>query len=240
MDLGTKIGIASIPLAFLLWWVQPKHIVDFFKNKSLVDYIIKKKTRQNYKLAIVDDEINSYPVDYIKKLGINVTEFDSISFAETDNLCKFDVILLDVKGVVKEDLEEGGAKLIKILKQSRPYLPIIAVSSGYFHPELNDYFKSSDATLNKPIDEYKIRELLLDLKKEFFDANEIAFNIEQQIKKLDINNTRKNKITRYIINYLSDSIDEYELFGFIHQLAKTESPEIIRKIKILKDRIEND
>lgn len=61
-----------------------------------MDYISKLKTRQNYKLAIIDDEINSYPVDYIKKLGINVTEFDSISFAETDNLCKFDVILLDV------------------------------------------------------------------------------------------------------------------------------------------------
>lgn len=131
----------------------------------MVDYINKLKTRDNYKLAIVDDEISSYPVEYIKKLGITVSEFDSISFAETDNLCKFDVILLDVKGVVKEDLEEGGAKLIKIIKQYRPTLPIIAVSSGYFHPELNDYFKSSDATLNKPIDEYKIRELLLDLKK---------------------------------------------------------------------------
>ena len=86
-------------------------------------------------------------------------------------------------------------KLIKIIKEARPLIPVVAVSSGYFHTELNDYFRISDATVNKPIDEYKIRELLFELKKEFFDASSIAKTIEDSIKKLDISSSRSSEIS---------------------------------------------
>lgn len=188
---GFYLAIVGVVLAVVFWWVPKKWVVGLFSKYSIKSYVDKKNLRTEFRVAIVDDEIDSYPISYIKELGFSVKEYESVSFAHSTELIKNDLLLLDVKGVVKEDLEEGGAKLIKIIKDTRPFLPVVAVSSGYFHTELNDYFKSSDATLNKPINEYKIRELIYEMKKEFFDAGIISINIEKSIKRLDLNNYKK-------------------------------------------------
>lgn len=234
------LGVLGIFLAVLFWLVPKETITGLFKKYSLDSYIEKLNLRSEFKIAIVDDEIDSYPIKYIKDLGFTVKEYESVSFADSDSLVKNDLVLLDVKGVVKEDLDEGGAKLIKIIKETRPLMPVVAVSSGYFHTELNDYFRSSDATVNKPIDEYKIRELINELKKEFFDAKCIATDIESRIKKLDISSTKKNKMKKTIIYFISNRCDEGEFLNVIHMNARSESQEIINNSKILLDRIKND
>ncbi|HIF9205887.1 hypothetical protein ACRTC3_21645 [Photobacterium damselae] len=243
MDLGVVgiiISIVAIVIGLLCWMFPPTIITNKFKSYSLVSYVNTLKMRCKYRVAIVDDEISSYPVDYIKNLGFEVLEYETISFASAKDLINHDVLLLDVKGVVKEDPDEGGAKLIKIIKETRPLLPVVAVSSGYFHTELNDYFKSSDATVNKPIDEYKIRELLFELKKEFFDADEISLRLENTIKKLDINKSKKNQMYKFIIEFLSDKTSKTELLDFIHQNAKSDSKDIIDNVNVLKDRVVHD
>ena len=239
MDESILLWAVGIIVAVLLWAVPIDKIKDQFKAYSIVAYIDSLNIRQEFKVAIVDDEISNYPLDYIKELGFSVKEYDSVSFADAQELVKNDLLLLDVKGVVKEDLEEGGAKLIKIIKEERPLIPVIAVSSGYFHTELNDYFKISDSTLNKPIDEYKIRELLFELKREFFDAVLIAKTIECCIRKLDIGKLNKNKLNKSVIDFVSRKISKTELLNIIHTYAKGESQEIINNSAILLDRVAN-
>ncbi|MGI2207822.1 hypothetical protein ACROAD_06000 [Shewanella baltica] len=238
--IGLYLAIIGIVLATVYWLVPKELIINYFKNYSVKSYVEKINLRSEFRVAIVDDEIDSYPVSYIKELNFSVKEYESVSFAHSAELIKNDLLLLDVKGVVKEDLEEGGAKLIKIIKEARPFLPVVAVSSGYFHTELNDYFKSSDATLNKPINEYKIRELIYELKKEFFDAGFISINIERSIKRLELTAYKKNKLNKYVIDFLSGKCEEHVFVNFVHQQAMGESQEIIKNSKILLDRISND
>ncbi|MDA0131041.1 hypothetical protein L2D36_04995 [Vibrio harveyi] len=239
MDLGIVLGVAGLFLAVVFWLVPKESVTRIFKTYSVVHYVNKKNLRSEFRIAIVDDELDSYPVQYIKDLGFTTKEYESVSFADSDALVKNDLVLLDVKGVVREDLDEGGAKLIKIIKESRPLLPVVAVSSGYFHTELNDYFRSSDATLNKPIDEFKIRELLNDLKKEFFDESHIAANIENCIKKLDLGSSKKNKLNKVVVDYLSNKINLVDFTNIVHQNARGSAQEIIDNSKILLDRITN-
>ncbi|EKF9165106.1 hypothetical protein ACEOXO_003712 [Vibrio cholerae] len=237
--LGIVLAIGSIILAFVFWIVPREIVTNRFKKFSVKSHVEKLNLRSTFKVAIVDDELDNYPVKYIKNLGFNVSEYDSISFADSESLIKHDLLLLDVKGVVKEDLDEGGAKLIKIIKDLRPLLPVVAVSSGYFHTELNDYFRVSDATVNKPIDEFKIREMLYELKKEFFDVQNISDNIENSIKRLEISPSKKNKLNKVVIDYISSEIKECDFLNIVHTNAKSESAEIIENSKKLLDRIKN-
>ncbi|WP_368084470.1 hypothetical protein [Vibrio splendidus] len=239
--LGIVISIVAILIGLFCWFFNPTTIKDKFKGHSVSLYVSNLKLRERYKVAIVDDEISNYPIDYIKNLGFDVFEHEEISFASAKELTKYDLLLLDVKGVVKEDLDEGGAKLIKIVKETRPLMPVIAVSSGFFHAELNDYFRSSDAIINKPIDEFKIRQQLLELKQYFFDTPLIVSCLESNIRHLEISKSKKNTMHKYIISFLSEEQDDgSEMLGFIHQYAKSNSEDIINKINILQDRIKND
>lgn len=239
-ELGIVLGVASLVLGVVLWAIPREAITNRLKKFSIQSYVEKLHLRADFRIAIVDDEIDNYPIQYIKNLGFSVETYESASFSDAKSLVKHDLLLLDVKGVIKEDLDEGGAKLIKIIKEDRPLLPVVAVSSGYFHTELNDYFRISDATVNKPIDEYKIRELLCELKKEFFDALSIAKAIEDSIKKLDISSSKKNQLNKSVINFLSDKNSESDFLNVIHTNAKGASQEIIDNSKILLDRVQYD
>ncbi|MFA0348991.1 hypothetical protein AB4486_18855 [Vibrio sp. 10N.222.55.C6] len=236
-ELGIVLAVASLFLGFIFWVVPREVVTNRFKKFSVQSHVEKLHLRTDFRIAIVDDEIGNYPIQYIKDLGFNVHEYESVSFTDAQNLINHDLLLLDVKGVVREDLDEGGAKLIKIIKEARPLIPVVAVSSGYFHTELNDYFRISDATVNKPIDEFKIRELLCELKKEFFDAPSIANAIEDSIKKLDISSSKKNKLNQLVIEFISEKCSENEFLNVIHMNAKGESQEIINNSRILLDRV---
>lgn len=239
MDLGVFLGVIGILITIILWLVSKEDIIGFFKRASIDKHLEKLQLRTEFKIAIIDDELESYPVQYIRDLGFTVKEFREVSFTDSNELKKFDLILLDVKGVVKEDLAEGGAKLLKMIKQKRPLLPIIAVSSGYFQTELNDYFKISDATLNKPIEEFRITEMLHELKKEFFNEKDISQNIENLIKQLEVSNSKKNKLRKSVVKYLEQKIDLFKFSDVVHEIAKSKAEEIIFNSKKLFERILN-
>ncbi|UAA38664.1 hypothetical protein KIH87_18705 [Paraneptunicella aestuarii] len=238
-NIGIILSIAGLALSVLLWAVKPEFIVNFFKFQKVTNFIRSKNLSNNFTIAIVDDELDSYPISYIQNLGYRVKTFESVSFSQAEELSKHDLILLDVKGVVKEDLEEGGAKLIKIIKNIRPLVPVIAVSSGYFHTELNDYFRTCDDNIKKPIDEYKIREIIGELKLNFYDENNIAELLNNDIESLQIGKRKKKSISSMIIYYLKNEIESQELKITLHKFATTKTDDILNKVNRLKDRLNN-
>ena len=240
MDIGIALGVISIVLAIAAYFIPWASFKEAFNKIDLDDFHEQKKLRRNYKIAIIDDEIDSFPVEFIKSLGFEVECFESISFADSVKITKFDVVFLDVKGVVKEDLEEGGAKFIQILKQARELLPVVAVSSGKFHPELNAYFKISDMTINKPIGEFKINEILKELKSDFFDFKKLIGTLKDKIRKLSIGEKGKRQLEIAIVKYLSTKTSKDEIMKVIHTIATVDCKEIIETVNIMKDRIDND
>jgi hypothetical protein len=243
MELGLILGVVGaigVLIAIFSYFIPFAKLKEFYAKIDLDKFTQEKTLRANYKIAIIDDETDSFPVEFIRKMGFDVQCFESISFADSLEITKFDLVFLDVKGVVKEDHEEGGAKFIKILKQARSLLPIVAVSSGKFHPELNDYFKSSDMIINKPIDEFKIREILQELKSDFFDFPDLVKTLKEKIRKLPVQDVQKNQLEICIVKYLSTHTSKEEIMKFVHQIATVDSEEIIQTINIMKDRIDND
>lgn len=234
---GYIISGLGTALTIVTWAVKPEFITRLFRVETVTDFIHSKNLSDDFTIAIVDDDLESFPVNYIQNLGYKVKTFELVSFSEAKSLSKNDLILLDVKGVVKEDLKEGGAKLIKIIKEIRPFVPIVAVSSGYFHTELNDYFKTCDDSIRKPIDEYKIREILGDLKLKFYDANHIANLINIDIESLQVSNRKKKSIFSAIIKHLKNDKNDKKLSVTLHKLATTKTETIYYKVKILKDRL---
>ncbi len=108
MEIGLTIsGIILAALFYILPWPKVK---EFFTTTNLDEFSKETSVRELYKVAIIDDEIDSFPVDFIRKMGFQVNCYESISFADSLKITKYDVVFLDVKGVVEEDLEEGGAK----------------------------------------------------------------------------------------------------------------------------------
>ncbi len=240
MDVGIAIGIASLFLTVVFYLIPKESTASLLKAKSINDSIKSKVTNGKFSIAIIDDEIDHYPVQYIKDLGFEVDCYESVSFADVDKITKHDLLILDVKGVVKEDLEEGGAKLLKIIKDEKPFIPVIAVSSGFFHMELNDYFESTNGRLRKPIDEYKIRELLLELKDEFLDVEKIAKKTTKEISNLPIAKSKKKKMQNNIVDFLSDKLEAREVKKFIRQHTTTDNDNITLAVEIMKFRVSND
>ena len=238
-DLGVYLALLGIFLSVLMWFLKPELITGLFSSQTVSDFIKSRNLVDKFTIAIVDDELDSYPVSYIKKLGYKVKTFESVSFSQAEELSNFDLILLDVKGVVKEDLEEGGAKLIKIIKDARSLVPIVAVSSGYFHTELNDYFKTCNDSIKKPIDEYKIREVISELKLDFYDEKNISKLIDQDIQALHIGSYKKKNLASFVIKYLKNEIEGNELRVYLHKAATTKTDAILCKVDKLKDRMKH-
>lgn len=237
---GIVISIVGLIAGVFFYFVPIKSFKSFFNPVLLDDFVGLEKMRDLYKVAIIDDQIDSFPVDFIRSLGFHVDTFTSISFADSLLIAKYDVVFLDVKGVIKEDLEEGGAKFIKILKQARSHLPIIAVSSGKFQPQFNDYFKACDVVLNKPISELRIKEELDHLKSMYFDMNKLIIGLKECLRKLPVSHAEKKELEVSIVKYFMTESPKEVTMQNIHRLATVDSNEIIRIVNVVKDRIDND
>jgi len=238
--LGIVLAIVAILMGIFFYIVPWTSVKEYFKPIMLDKFVSDSQLRDRYKVAIIDDDIDSFPVEFIRKMGVQVNTYESISFADSLEIARYDVVFLDVKGVVEEDLEEGGAKFIKILKQAREYLPIVAVSSGRFQPELNDYFKASDLIINKPIDEYKVSEELTDLKSSFFDLPTLVAALKELIRTLPVEKSDKTKLEILIVKYFLSKGSKENTMQCIHQIATVDSKNIITQVNIIKDRLDND
>ncbi len=239
LDLGVVLSIIGIVISFSLWLLKPEMFKNIFTHQKIIDYTLSKNIKDDFTIAVVDDELESYPIPYIQSLGYKTKTFNIVSFSQAEELSLFDLILLDVKGVVKEDLDEGGAKLIKLIKEYRPLIPIVAVSSGYFHTELNDYFKTCDDNIKKPIDQFKIREILSELKQKFYDENELSKLIDNDIHALHISGRKKKNISLSIIKYLKGDLEEDNLKVNLHRIATTRTDDLLCNIHKLKDRFKH-
>lgn len=228
----------GVILSLFFWLFRAKDIFYFFKPVSLKKHLDRKNLRTNYRIAIVDDEPESFPVDYIRNLGFNVEVFEEVSYADCEKLTKYDLVILDVMGVVKEDYEKGGAKVINFLKNKRNFLPVIAVSSGRFDAELNEYFKSSDDVLNKPIDAYKLKQTIEALKKEIYDIDNQLIHIDRKIDSYVSGYIKKNRIKKAIIAYWKDEIHKEGLNNKIHIMLGVQAANVLDYVYKIKDRIE--
>ncbi|EEY73989.1 response regulator transcription factor [Grimontia hollisae] len=243
-QLNTPIGFLSALVGIVSACVT---VFKFFKKKliklrepiDVKSYLHSLDIRKKYKIAIVDDELNDFPIEYMKKLGYTVSTYESISLADVDRLLSFDIIFLDVKGVVKEDFETGGAKLLNLIKRTKSNIVVIAVSSGKYQLSLNGFFENSDDVLNKPIEESEIERIINDLVKNNIDIDVMANKLYEMV--VCSESKQQKLINKSLIKYFSGDMNFDSLREIIHKNTNHIYSESISSLaKMILGRINYD
>lgn len=173
-------------------------------NTHLIKYTFNTK---EVKLAIVDDNPDDFPLDYLRSTFGKVDIYDKFSLSETSRLIGYDLVFLDMMGVVKEDSKYGGLQLIRKIKDMPDAPSVVAVSGAQFDPTATDYFRSADDVMKKPLTEFKCEEIVVDLLKEKTSPYKSADAIDGEIMAKSKNEKERGKILQLIIKYLEMKIE---------------------------------
>ncbi|WP_217555856.1 hypothetical protein [Vibrio metschnikovii] len=232
-SIASVIGLVAFKSSLFNW------LKSLFEPKSIVRYLDSLNLRTKCRIAIVDDELTDFPVTYLLNSGYEVNTYSSIEMSEFKKLTSYDIVFLDVQGVVKSDFDYGGAKMIKLLVKERPFQPIVAVSSGQFKASLTEFFELSYDRINKPVEEVKLASIIDEICSETFDYKEISSGIEELITCSKMKNEKR--LIKGVLKYLKGILSEADFEEFIHKNTPYKfSSKIIAKCKLLKERVDND
>jgi CheY-like chemotaxis protein len=208
--------MALLPLFGSAVWIYKKWgaILKWFGRRKLAgmkDYMAVNPPNYTFdnkgvKIVVVDDNPDDFPLDYLRSTFGQVAVFDKISLSEASKLVGYDLIFLDMTGVVKEDLKYGGLQLIKKVKELPDSPIVVAVSRARFDPTATDYFKIADDVLKKPLTEMKCEEVVLDLVKDKLSPFKAADIIDSEILGKSKNDREKDKMNNLVFSFLDKKI----------------------------------
>lgn len=135
-------------------------------------------------IAIVDDQPADFPTAELKSDGYHIQTFRQVTLSTTAQLASYDVVFLDMKGVVKDDPENGGMKLIAELRRLSPAQKICAVSSKTFDINATEFFRKADDAKKKPLTAHECRSVIDSFLGEVFSAKILREHALQAMRTL--------------------------------------------------------
>ena len=157
--------------------MQYHTIFEFIQRQGLENksYISTKELN----ILILDDEPQNYPIEYLRNCKYKINHREEISLSNIDEILDFDLIILDITGIVKEDKLKGGFELLKRLRKEKPLgQAIIAASSKRFDLSVADFYEMADVKIKTPIEGIEMEEVLE-------QAMNLKYNVLELAKKLD-------------------------------------------------------
>ena len=147
----------------MLWFSRKRTIREV--AKTLNTETLKRLTR----IVVVDDEPDSVPTEYLKSNGYSVEYWPMLDAGTLARLERgeFDIILLDIQGIVPAGFSDTGNGLgvLRRLKRVNPSQIVIACSGQSYTVDAMDFYRLADATLAKPISAIRAMETLDDLMR---------------------------------------------------------------------------
>lgn len=209
--------VGGFVVKYFKWWNKKRKRNRYMNLSSYVRIKfgdLKKQLtiiKKELSIGIIDDEPDSFPIDYLKQVGYQVDCYQQVSLSDADRLAKYDILFLDIAGVVKEDKESGGKHLIKRIRDSRDDAIIVAVSSRKFDPEANRFFSLADDTLNKPLTETGMEEYLEETIFSPQTPTGIADEVDQIIIKSNLTDKEQKSIITWLIAFFESDISHNTL-----------------------------
>jgi len=140
--------------------------------------------RKIAEIAIVDDNPNDFPTTELRKAGYRVKIYKQVNLNDIERLAEYDVVFLDIHGIVKDDIEEGGLKLLPKLRDANPRQKICAVSSKAFDPTATTFFKQADDVQKKPVNAQKCQNVIDALALEKLNPTALAKHLDTEVNHL--------------------------------------------------------
>ncbi|MGY0217597.1 hypothetical protein ACWJJH_09435 [Endozoicomonadaceae bacterium StTr2] len=234
------LGIGTIIGAIYGLYQFIKRIMKSRKDYSnIYNYIQDKptgKTIKNRKIAIIDDQPENYPLEYLRKAGFNITVYEKVSLSNYSFVSDYDLIFLDITNVVEEDLERGGFELIKRIRDELIDVVIVGMSSKRFDPTLTEFFKMADDQSKTPISEKDCEKLITDTLEKHYSAKKIATNIDDLISKSRVTHKQHKKLVGFLTSYLDGEISGDKFNRSVSQYAYcVDTNKLYEKSKKLKE-----
>jgi CheY-like chemotaxis protein len=154
---------------------------------------IKKRAR----LLVIDD--NDFPYQSLFERDGYVLE----KWSDVDDLQKvesgyFDLLLLDLQGVGRQQSTEQGLGILRHLRQTSPALVIIAYSSADWPLKYQEFFRLADAVLSKSSDYVDFKRKVDELLQERFSLGFYVNRIKALVGPLE-DSAKLEKLAREAI-----------------------------------------
>ncbi|WP_321347483.1 hypothetical protein [Halopseudomonas oceani] len=208
-------------------------VVNYVRSNYEYDSIAILKKR---KVAIIDDQPENYPVDYLRRSGFNISVYEEVSLSNYYFIDSYDLVFLDITNVVKEDPKRGGFELIKRIRSEMNGIVIIGVSSKRFDPTLTEFFRLADETAKTPISEKDCEELLLGALEKYYSPIHISGKIDELLNDSMLSQKHHKKALKLIERYINLSVSDDYFYGALSGLNKNlDVYKLHKKCQSLKD-----
>jgi DNA-binding NarL/FixJ family response regulator len=202
---------------------------------------MRYSSAKTLKIAIVDDEPDAFPISALRTMNFQINVFESVSFEDIERLKAFDIIFLDIRGVVKEDPQRGGFEILRRLKDEDPSPFIVAVSGKQFDPTLTEYFQRADATLKKPVKLSECDNAIQEAYANRFSPDQAAKRIDELILPLIARRAKHRKAVKTIIDLAKGSTSDTDAEQQLKDMFSAhQTLSLIRESKLLKLRKSKD
>lgn len=219
--------------------MQYHTIFEFIQRQGLENksYISTKELN----ILILDDEPQNYPIEYLRNCKYKINHREEISLSNIDEILDFDLIILDITGIVKEDKLKGGFELLKRLRKEKPLgQAIIAASSKRFDLSVADFYEMADVKIKTPIEGIEMEEVLEQAMKLKFNVLELAKKLDHTIElvqNIPLRDTIMNEAILYLDNKGDSNFLSKKLEGVFQEKQKRE---FMDGIKSLGEQINHD
>lgn len=219
--------------------MQYHTIFEFIQRQGLENksYISTKELN----ILILDDEPQNYPIEYLRNCKYKINHREEISLSNIDEILDFDLIILDITGIVKEDKLKGGFELLKRLRKEKPLgQAIIAVSSKRFDLSVADFYEMADVKIKTPIEGIEMEEVLEQAMKLKFNVLELAKKLDHTIElvqNIPLRDTIMNEAILYLDNKGDSNFLSKKLESVFQEKQKRE---FMDGIKSLGEQINHD
>jgi len=213
-------------------------IVTYFKKYKFEDIprIDLTSLKRKIKMVVIDDEKDSFPLELVQDFGFTIEHWNTINSNRLKRLeqNEFDVIILDIKGVVDSSLgEKDGKDILKGIKDKNPDQVIIAFSGNKYDIADGEFWQKADGFLNKPISALDAKEELENIIECHFTNNKLIRDLEALLKDQAKDNSSYEKMEKAVATTIMSSSD-LDLLTLV-KLGVTDTAAVKKVVRTLSD-----
>lgn len=164
----------------LMPWIRKGDVRSLIPENLQASWTIDK-ARSIVRIAIVDDHLQDFPTTELKANGFQIQTYRQIQLAGIQGLSEYDIVFLDMKGIVKDDPEHGGLKLIAELRRLNSWQKICAVSGQTFDPTATEFFRQADDYKKKPLTAQECKAVIDTFIRELFEPSMLIIQSENTL-----------------------------------------------------------
>ncbi len=203
-------------------------MVKFLKTSKWPEFTIED-IRKRARILVIDDSDFVY-LSLFERDGYTIEKWDDVIDLTKLESRYYDIILLDIQGVGKEESpEEQGFAVLRHLRKVSPVQIIIAYSHAKYNLKYQEFFSMADATLPKGKEYFEFKRVVDELLRKRFS---LGFYVDKiiQIASPHVSDEEKlralatkailGKSTTKLQRYLEKNVDRKDVIKIALQVTQ--------------------